>query len=305
MKLLLIGCGIACIPLLLLLFTDRKLLFEIVLDSRPGRILHYYVVFLFGFFLYSNSLWQLERLSSETWIKIVLFLPALAYAAIFAIVSNNKEDLEIDKISNTNRPLVQENVDPNWYLWAGVLFQVSSLLLSALLGLEFLLTIIGLSLVYFIYSCKPFRLKRFVILAKVLIGLNTLIATVGGFVASGGKILDFPVFWAIFILVPISLMANFVDLKDLHGDKAAGIKTLPVLWGEGPTKWFLSVFILLAYSMVATYFEQWWITALIVPTCIVHLLLLFKKPFQEKFLFVLHNGLFLALIGLVIITGNL
>lgn len=267
--------------------------------------MHYYVVFLFGFFLYSNSLLQLQQQSFETWIKIILFLPALAYAAIFAIVSNNKEDIEIDKISNQNRPLVQQTVDPKRYLWSALLFLSCSLLLSSCLGVEFLFTIIGLSLVYFVYSCKPFRLKRFVIFAKVLIGLNTLIATVGGFVASGGKLADFPAFWVVFILIPISLMANFVDLKDLHGDKAAVIKTLPVLWGEQPTKLFLSAFILLAYSMVAVYFQHWWIIALIVPTCAIHLMLLFKKPYQEKFLFVLHNGLFVALIGLVIITGNL
>lgn len=305
MKLLLIGSGIACFPLALMLIADKKLLFELILDSRPGRILHYYVVFLFGFFLYSNSLSQLEQQSTETWIKIGLFLPALAYAAIFAIVSNNKEDIEIDKISNKNRPLVQGSVNPKRYVYSALLFLACSLILSAWLGMEYLLVIIGLSLVYFVYSCKPFRLKRFVIFAKVLIGLNTLISTVGGFVASGGMLADFPVFWAVFILVPISLMANFVDLKDLHGDKAAGIKTLPVLWGERPTKWFLSVFILLAYAMVTVYFQQWWIALLILPTCAIHLLLLFRKPYQEKFLFVLHNGLFLALIGLVIITGNL
>lgn len=273
---------------------------ELVLDIRLGRILHYFVLFLVGIVLKNNTISLIYKTEPVVWMEAGLYFIVLVYAAVFAIASNNIEDIEIDQLTNTNRPLVKNAVDPKLYDRISKISLLFSLVFSVLIGIEFFLAILGISLIYYIYSCKPFKLKRFVFLAKFLIGINSLISAVCGFYVAGGDLKQFPVFWLLFILIPVSLMANFVDLKDTVGDKAAGIKTLPVLLGETNAKRLIALFTISAYVWVFFYFNTVWIALLLIVTCSVHVFLLFRKPYQEKPLFLLHNSLFIGLIVLVL-----
>jgi 4-hydroxybenzoate polyprenyltransferase len=177
--------------------------------------------------------------------------------------------------------------------------------LSALAHPAFIVSIVGISVIYYSYSCNPLRLKRFVILAKLLIGINSLLAAGCGFILAGGNWREFPVFWLVFILVPVSLMANFIDLKDTPGDRAAGIKTLPVLIGDRNARYLIALFTLSAYGFVFVYFQSIWISFLLILACSAHLFLLFRQPYQEKPLFLLHNTLFLGLTALLLLESML
>ena len=288
------------LPALTLLIVHPSFARELWLDLRLERIIHYFVLYLFGFVLYNDRLELLAETPVETLLQTALYAVVLVYSALFAIASNNREDLEIDRITNTNRPLVRKTVDPQLYIRVSRISLVLSLLIAALAGMELLITIAGISLIYFLYSCRPFKLKRYVFLAKFLIGINSLLSAVCGFYVAGGAVSDFPVFWLVFILVPVSLLANFVDLKDTEGDQAAGIRTLPVLYGETFTRYFIAVCALIAYVMVGCYFGSLWIALLLTGTCGVHFYLLFRKPYREKALFLFHNSLFIGLISLVL-----
>lgn len=296
-----LALAVAFVPWLLLLLLKRALFLELLRDIRPGRILHYFILFLFGFVLYSVEFHRPLVVDLQTVTEMLLFLVALTDAALFAIVTNNVYDLNIDRISNPDRPLVKETIPQGLYMRIGFVSLLLSVVISALIGTHYLLAIVLLTAIYYGYSCPPFRLKRVVILAKLLIGINTLVTTCCGFMAAGGKMKEFPVFWLIFILGPVSLMANFVDLKDREGDRFAGIRTLPVLYGEGFTKGLLAVFVVAAYVMVLFYFDRLWIQAAVTGTCSIHLFLLFRKPYREKPLFILHNSLFLALTSLLLL----
>lgn len=294
---------VAILPILVLGWMKPAFFRELVLDIRLGRILHYFVLFLVGIVLKNNSISLIFKTEPVVWLEAGLYFIVLVYAAVFAIASNNIEDIEIDQLTNTNRPLVKNAVDPKLYDRTSKISLLFSLVFSVLIGIEFFLAILGISLIYFIYSCKPFKLKRFVFLAKFLIGINSLISAVCGFYVAGGDLKQFPVFWLLFILIPVSLMANFVDLKDTVGDKAAGIKTLPVLLGETNAKRLIALFTISAYVWVYFYFNTLWIALLLIATCSVHVFLLFRKPYQEKPLFLLHNSLFIGLIVLVLTSA--
>lgn len=293
---------ISLLPACVLVALDRSLFLEMLADIRIGRILHYFILFLFGFTLYTGSWEHALETASIAWDKGFLYFLSLVYAAVFAIASNNREDLEIDRISNPDRPLVKGTVNVTKYLFVARTSLVVSLLIACWAGPVFLAAIAAISGVYFLYSCRPFRLKRFVFLAKFLIGTNTLISAVCGFVAAGGAFADFPAFWLFFILVPVSLMANFVDLKDTVGDRLAGIRTLPVLLGDTNAKYLISLFTVAAYALVLAYFGSVWILLAVLPVCAVHLFLLLKKNYLEKPLFLLHNSLFLGLIVLQLVN---
>jgi len=291
---------ISLLPIGLLALLRPFFFRELLLDLRLERIFHYFVLFIVGFVLQANTFPLILNTKAEVWIEMCSYFIVLVYAAVFAIASNNQEDLVIDQITNTNRPLVKNSVDPKMYDRTSKISLLMSLVFSLLIGVEFLFTIVGISLIYYIYSCKPFKLKRFVFLAKILIGFNSLISAVCGFYVAGGEVKEFPVFWLLFILIPVSLMANFVDLKDTVGDKAAGIKTLPVRIGEQNAKLLISLFTISTYLWVYFYFNSVWIMLLLIGVCSLHVFLLFRKPYQEKPLFLLHNSLFIGLIILVL-----
>jgi 4-hydroxybenzoate polyprenyltransferase len=295
----------ACLPASLFGIL-RPSWFKIILaDIRIGRILHYFIVYCLGIsiafeFKAFDDIWTFELL----WTSILFFI-ALTYAAVFAIVTNNIEDLEIDRISNQNRPLVRNVIEKTTYLKIAVVAQLIAMIVAGFSSTVHFIGITGLSMLYYLYSCKPFKLKRFVFLAKAMIGANTLIAVLSGFLTIHPELKDFPVFWWYFLLVPISLMANFVDLKDYEGDKAEGIKTLPVLIGKARFLFVLSVFAIVMYLSVVWYFESLYIRVLIGFTALLHLFLLHKKPYLEKPLFILHNSLFIGLIILVLISQHI
>ncbi len=54
--------------------------------------------------------------------------------------------------------------------------------------------------------------------------MNGWMVTVCGYALAGGEWSTFPWIWSIFIFVPLSLAANFIDLKDIAGDKATGLR---------------------------------------------------------------------------------
>lgn len=299
LNILLCAISLALLPVLALWMLRRTLCRILLADSRFSRILHFLLMAVFGASVQVESYRAFAQPSLI--LRFVCFFFLLFYAGQFAVISNNIEDLEADRLTNTQRPLVKGQIAQTPYLRIGLFCLLFSLCLAALAGLTELLTIAAISFVYYTYSVRPFKLKRFVILAKFLIGLNSLFAAMYGFVISGGGVQQFPVAWAVFILVPISLMANFVDLKDTAGDRLAGVNTLPVLLGERQAK------IIIALSAVFTYFYAAWMLGnvylglLILLLCIFHLFLLFRVPYSEKPLFVLHNSLFLGLIVLILI----
>jgi 4-hydroxybenzoate polyprenyltransferase len=293
-----------------------KLTRALIEDLRVPRILHFVALGGLGMALWLHDYrypdWIIGKLAF--YLEFALMVMALTYAAVFAIVTNNVEDLEADKISNPGRPLVRGAVEKGAYLRAGWISLALALLLAWFTNKALFVGVAGISLGYYVYSCKPFRLKRIPILAKLIIGVNSWIVAVTGYVMVGGTCSlenvikghtdtwhcpatwqDFPLAWSIFILVPLSLAANFVDLKDTEGDKATGIATLPVLLGE---KWARHV---IAAATVATYVMGGillaipWVWPLNAVACAAHMFFLYRKPYDERWVFLVYVGTILGL----------
>jgi len=270
---------------------------EILKDLRLLRILHYIALALLGSVLYFSGSRNLFTGLQQV-LVFILLIAALLYAAVFAIVSNNIADLEADKISNTNRPLVKGTVQQHTYLIAGIFCLVYSALLSLLVHAAMFYCIILISTGYYIYSCRPFRLKRIPFIAKLLIGLNSLVITICGFVLAGGQVADFPLVWVIFIMLPLSLAANFVDLKDTTGDGQTGVQTLPVILGQTRAIQLIAFFTACTYIMAAAIIHILWVYPLCGLMASIHIALLYRKPYNEKPVFFIYIS---ALFGLNII----
>ena len=235
----------------------------------------------------------------------MLFSITLAYAAVFAIVTNNIEDLEADKITNPNRPLVTGKMNRSFALRAGILCLGWSLLISFLIRMEMFYCILIISTVYYLYSCRPFRLKRIPFLSKFLIAFNSFAVAVCGFILAGGKLAEFPIVWAIFILVPLALAANFVDIKDIPGDKETGVKTLPVILGEKTALILIAIFTFYTYLMAAIILNIAWLYPVNAVAALLHCYLLFRKPFDERPVFLVYILSLFALSGILFLYPSL
>lgn len=267
-------------------------------DLRVPRVLHYVVLTLLGAALAVRS--TSGEVTGALLTQLAWLAVSLAYAAVFAIVTNNLEDLEADRLSNPERPLVRGVVEPRSYLWAGVTCLGVAVGLAGLISRAAGVGVATLSLIYFVYSCRPLRLKRVPILSKLLLGLNALVAAVTGFalVASWPT---FPLGWAVYLVGPLALAANFVDLKDVAGDTVQGVRTLPVVLGLEPARRLIAGATVLAYATAAMLLELRWLLPASAGLAAAHVALLFQTPYREGPIFGVYvTGLFVAA-GLVLL----
>ncbi|MBK8701200.1 MAG: UbiA prenyltransferase family protein [Saprospiraceae bacterium] len=255
---------------------------EILRDLRVPRILYYVALTALGICLYLQGKWQYTDGLWHIALKSHIFMIALTYAAVFAIVSNNFADLETDRISNTDRPLVRGSVDEKKYWLIGLFCQAYAILITLLTQTEMMLGVIAISAGYYVYSCEPFRLKKIPFLAKLIIGLNSFFVCLTGYVLAGGDAFSFPSVWILFILLPLSLSANFVDLKDIEGDKQTNVITLPVLWGEKKAKLFIAAMTFISYVIPGILLGIYWIYPLIFLMYLLHIHFLYAQPYREK-----------------------
>ncbi len=299
---ILVFCSIAVAPLAWLRWRAPATLRLIFADLRPERLLHYDAMVLLGAMLH-------ERTSSTAFSladALALFglLIALAYAAVFAIISNNIEDLAIDRISNRGRPLASGAIDADRYQRIGRGALLIALALAAIVGRSATLGVAAVSLVYFLYSCRPFRLKRVPIFAKLMIGANSAMLAVAGFVLCGGLWLDFPRPWLLYLVIAVGLAANFIDLKDTEGDAAAGIPTLPVLLGDQGARRAIAIATVFAYASAAWLLGAWSLLPLNFALLLWHLRELRREPFVEARVFRVYLLSQVALIGALWLTAR-
>lgn len=206
----------------------------VVKNSRPPQLV-YHAGLLFiglglGFLAYPEN-FHLNIFS----VMAVLILIASAWLAwLAAVVFNDLADFEIDQVSNAWRPLQKGIFQKEEYRQLGVVF----FLLSLLGGLVISPKLAGLFLVYqfisWAYSAKPYRLKRFPLVATLVSAAASLVILFIGFTLfSGDQNLHGLSARVVFlILISLTLSIPIKDFKDIAGDKKDGIRTIPVLLGE-------------------------------------------------------------------------
>lgn len=261
---------------------------EMLKDLRIPRILHYVALAGMGISLALKDLASVKIFfQDEGVLSLILLVLSLVYAAVFAIVTNNIEDLPTDKLTNPNRPLVLGTVNPQHYLWVGIFCQIWAFVLAMSLSLGIFGGIFGISFGYYLYSCSPFRIKKIPILAKFILGFNSLAVALCGWMLCGKNALDFPLKWTLFILIPLSLAANFADLKDTEGDKLMNVRTLPVILGQEKAIHLIAGFTLFSYFVAGLLLENIWLFIPNVLIALLHIHFLYKKPYDEKPIFLI------------------
>ncbi|MCD4760491.1 UbiA family prenyltransferase [bacterium] len=280
----------------------KKYFIAIFKDLRMFRLLHYELMFIlgivFGKMFYPNLNIQLTGHTLFSWI----FIPVgIMLAWIFAIITNNIVDYKIDLISNKSRPLVTGAITLPHYKTIGLLcFILCFLYLLAVHFIPLFIVMLFLGSAW-LHDMPPLRLKRVPILANFTLAFNALILMmlgygfVTGFITLPGNIVAF-------ILIFFTAVINFIDIKDYHGDKTVGIKTLPTMLGLKKSKIVIGVFFFLAYISSYLVLKNIYLLILFTVIGLLQFYFINKKKYSEKPIFITYLSSIIILIIYILIT---
>ena len=273
----------------------------ILKNLRPERIGHYIFLVLLG----AIVAYQQNNFSMNWNDWLVLFTLALSFyfSWMFAVGVNDIYDVDIDRVSNGDRPIIENGANVEEMKTASLLFLVLSLVSAYLAGYYAFFCILAFTALYFVYSAPPVRLKRVPFLSVFVIGFCSLTAIMAGFFTfSTVKIVStFPPSWIIGIVIFFSLLPQVKDIKDIEGDRAAGIMTVPTLYGPvwGPR--VVGAMAAIAYLIIPLLAHNsiLWIGA--VPAAVLSYMICIGKPFKERPIFIVY-GLFAIFLGVILLA---
>ena len=149
---------------------------------------------------------------------------------------NDWFDRHVDAINEPNRPIPSGRIAGHWGLWIAIAGTALSLLVAWATGpLVFAATCLGLACAWG-YSAPPFRFKVSGIWGPAVVALTYegLTWFTGATVMAGA----WPGAPVLIVLVLYSIGAHGImtlnDFKAVEGDRAMGLRSLPVVLGVGP-----------------------------------------------------------------------
>ena len=156
-------------------------------------------------------------------------------------IFNGVMDVEEDQINGSSRPVARGKLKVAQAAGAAGGLAVLSVVCSlALGGLMVWSVVVALSLGW-LYSGPPFYLKRSPTGWAILGIIAALITYNAGYAANGGggDLLPFSIF-ALVMALWLGIVSQTKDLSDIEGDKQAGRRSGPVVWGEDIARLFYS-----------------------------------------------------------------
>ena len=231
-------------------------------------------------------------------LSVVCLFFTIFFAWLFSVGINDIYDFNIDRISNPKRPLTKNIVTVNEYSCFSIIFFLLSVIGAFILGERYLVVILTLNALSFIYSAPPLRLRRYPIVATLVMASGVLLAILTGYMlfSEHQSLVDFPINITFLILAFFTLVSTVKDLKDYEGDKANGVYTIPTLFGLKRSKIIIGILVFVSFLLFPLLFLNSFLLLLIsLGFGIISFLLIYDKSFKEQYLFIMYS-IFLLLI---------
>lgn len=236
----------------------RSTFFALAKNARFPQLIYHAGLFLVGAaltWLYGTNAFRPDIFHFS---GIIICLIAVECAWLASVVMNDLRDTDIDRLTNPDRPLITETIDRAAYQTIGILFFIASIFFSAMIATQMTLLLVVYQALAFLYSSDPLRLKRFPILATAIAASASLLILFAGFIVFSAEknVIALPtsfialLFFAYLAIIPIK------DFKDIVGDKADGVFTLPVILGEDRAKRFIGAAIFLIFVITPFVLSQ-------------------------------------------------
>jgi len=229
----------------------RDVFISLIKNIRPVQTFYHVGLLCVGFYIaiiFDNAI------ILPTFFTIIAFI-LLCIAIIFAwystVIFNDCVDQEIDVISNPTRPLIQKTISLQSYKNLGFLFLALSILITAFISETTIVLLFAYHALSFVYNTKPLRLKKFPLVASFIAAIASFFIVLIGFmtISPDHSITNFPPLIATLLIVSYTISLPIKDLKDMAGDRANNIYTLPVLFGEKISRIIIAVSIFISFML--------------------------------------------------------
>lgn len=267
-------------------------------ESRPLIAIHYLFPALLGIFI-GHHIFK----KPTNYIDSFLLLCSVFFSFQTSVITNDIHDIRTDQISKKKTLFNSNPFTIKQYNNLNIFFFVLSLTFALTINYRIFLIVIFGHIIHFLYSSKPFRLKRFFPLSILMLSFGALLAAIAGFALfeSSKPFLSFPLKPALFIVIPLFLGLNFRDLTDYLGDKKTDITTLFTIFGLKRGKIINAILLLLSYLSIPIILQLPVFFIAAIPLGIASFYFCMKTPFKEKYIFYLY----FILIVIFIIVFNL
>jgi len=212
---------------------SEKLL--LCLKSRSIVIIVYTWPALIAFLISSISA---STFSAFDLIRAITSVTLVGYAVYFyndlMDIEDDRKNMEVGSQFPGKRPIGSGRVTEGELKAFIVLVSAAGLLIAYSINAR----VFGYQLAYLalgvLYSTDPVRLKKRFIMKQLTIAMGVILADLSGAYTVG--VFNNQIMLLIAMHMVLALGVNpIVDLRDIHGDRAMGIKTVAVVWGADTT----------------------------------------------------------------------
>ncbi len=236
----------------------RKQFLAFLKNARPVQLGYHIGLLLAGMFLavaFTRINWDLNIFNI---FALLLVMVSVAFAWLASVVVNDIYDKKIDHLTNQTRPLIVKDFSNEAYITTGVVLFAVSIFFSAMVSPKVAFLLMAYQALAFFYSAWPFRLKRFLGVASLVSSIASLLILFAGFILAApmediGQ-LPTRIIWLLGVAFIFCLPIK--DLKDIKGDKADGVMTFPVVFGEYWGKVIIGGGIFFAYVFSVIAFNE-------------------------------------------------
>lgn len=243
-------------------FNYREKLVAFLKNARIPQIIYHSGLFIVGIGLaikFTKTSWDFDFFN---FLSLLVLLTAIVFAWLSSVVVNDLNDEKIDRLSNKNRPLVLGIFSRKEYAIIGALFFSFSIFFSANINPKAAMILVAYQALAWVYSSHPFRLKRFLFVATFVSAIASMLIMILGFVVAASDqstlLLPSSIMWLLAISFTLSLPIK--DLKDIEGDRADGVFTVPVVLGENWGKIAIGSGIFISYILSVLFLREYSLT---------------------------------------------
>lgn len=251
-------------------------------DSRPFISVHYIFPTILGIFL-GHHIYK----RPTNYLDSLLLLCSVFFSFQTSVITNDINDIRTDRIAEKKTLFSSNSFTTGQYRNLGVYFFILSLIFALVIGYRILLIVLLGHITHFLYSSKPFRLKRFFPLSILMLSFGALLAAIAGYALfePANPVLSFPLKAALFIVIPLFLGLNFRDLTDYLGDKKTEITTLFTIFGLKKGRLINATLLLLSYLSIPLILRLPLFFIAAIPLGAASFYFSLKEPFREKYIF--------------------
>jgi len=200
-----------------------------------------------------TALGAIPKTPVTDWILVKIALGTLMAALLNGASNalNQIYDLENDRINKPKRMIPSGIMTIREAAWVSGVLYAASLTLAAVIGRECFLLAASAAVLTYVYSAPPFRTKRAALAANLTIAVpRGLLLKVAGW--STVKTVANREAWYVGLIFGIFLLGATTtkDFADMKGDRAAGCRTLPVVYGVKKAAWITAPFFVLPFLLM-------------------------------------------------------